>query len=197
MLFLVVIFNQEAIPSLNPVSINSSNINEKLIDNFSIENFLSKSNFKNMKSNKKHAKNFYSEYSELNIIYADDESFIRQSAIRCIDSACKDLKVPFRVIESEDGIETYFLFYKCLLEGIKIDIIFSDECMIYQKGSRTSELINELSIMKNLSFTPFYLVTAYEKEFIKANNKGLTDILPKPLSKSISLKIIKQYLKSV
>jgi hypothetical protein len=131
----------------------------------------------------------------LTIIYADDESFIRQSAIRCIKKASKDLKINIKVIESQDGIETYYIFYRCILEGIKIDLIFSDEHMVYQKGSRTSKIIKELTEMKNLNNVPFYLVTAFEKDFIKCEQFCLTEIIAKPLNKDAAIKIIGNYLK--
>ncbi len=133
--------------------------------------------------------------NSLTIIYADDESFIRQSAIRCIKKASKDLKINIKVIESQDGIETYYLFYKSLLEGIKVDLIFSDEHMVYQKGSRTSKIIKELTEMKNMNSVPFYLVTAFEKDFIKCEQFCLTEIIPKPLNKDAAVKIIGNYMK--
>jgi CheY-like chemotaxis protein len=70
----------------------------------------------------------------LYIIIADDESFIRQSAIRVLEKLAKDFKIKINIIEAEDGFESLYIVYQAFTKGIKIDLILSDENMLYMTG---------------------------------------------------------------
>jgi signal transduction histidine kinase len=120
--------------------------------------------------------------SVLNFIVADDENIMRLSYYRILKDISKKYSVRINLIESEDGIETLFAVYKCLQNGIKIDLIFSDETMNFLVGSRSAKYVNELLEHKNIIKIPFCSVSAYDVEFIEKNKK-LGALITKPISK--------------
>jgi hypothetical protein len=70
-------------------------------------------------------------------------------------------------------------------------MIFSDENMTFIKGSTCSELLGEVLNSKNISCIPFYLVTAYDNTMINMHPyKYITEIVSKPLSKSVAKNLI-------
>ena len=126
------------------------------------------------------------------IILADDEIYIRSSAIKLIEKIAREKNWKINIFESFDGLETLYLTYKCLLKGINIDLILSDESMNYWKGSKSSEEIKRLFDELRLESPPFYLVTAYDSEnfaFLKTVKKVLT----KPLNSEQFINILKEY----
>ena len=135
------------------------------------------------------------ENKTINIIIADDEKFIRHSSVRILQSVADELGIRLNVIEAEDGIECLFIVYKCIAQGIKISMVFSDENMNFIKGSRSSELLWEILQMKNMSCIPFYLVTAYDNSMIKkCKTESISQVLSKPLSKAVAKNIIRDCL---
>ena len=52
---------------------------------------------------------------------------MRMSYIRIFSEISRIYNIEINLIESEDGIETLFLIYKCFQNGINIDLIFTDE----------------------------------------------------------------------
>ncbi len=128
------------------------------------------------------------------MIVADDEKFIRQSSIRVFEQVAKDLNIYVNIIEAEDGIETLYIIYKALLKGIKIDFICSDESMIYMKGTKVAEILSLMNESKILYPIPYFLVTAFDKDFLKVYLSYLTEIFSKPLSRKDSYQIIKRFV---
>lgn len=131
----------------------------------------------------------------MNIIVVDDESFIRQSSIRILQKISDKLNIKLNIIEADDGIECLYIVYKCITQGIKISMIFSDENMLFIKGSKCSEILWEILNIKNISSIPFFLVTAYDnsmKDIFKS--KYVTDILSKPLSRDVAQNLIQKFL---
>jgi response regulator RpfG family c-di-GMP phosphodiesterase len=121
-----------------------------------------------------------------NIFVIDDEKIARMSTIRIIENASLSLKINLNIFEAEDGIETIFIFYKLIKQGIKISMIFSDETMQYMKGVRTYKIIKEILEDKNLQMIPFFLVTAlsdmtFEDSELKILSKPLKEEMVVPL----------------
>jgi CheY-like chemotaxis protein len=126
----------------------------------------------------------------LNILIVDDEVLTRQSTKRVLQNISKSLKIELNIFEAEDGIETIFLVYKCITQGIKISMIISDENMRFMYGSRSAEILEEIVSKNRIAEIPFYLLTAYDNILIeKYISSRITQILTKPLTKN-SAKIL-------
>ncbi len=120
----------------------------------------------------------------INIIVADDEIFTRQSTIRILQNLSNSLKIKLKIIEADDGVETIYLVYKCITQGVKISMIISDENMNFMYGSRTAEILTEIITRKRIAEIPFYLLTAYDNILIqKYISASISQILTKPLTK--------------
>jgi DNA-binding LytR/AlgR family response regulator len=132
----------------------------------------------------------------MNIIVADDEILNRQATVRIINSISKTLDVKINIIEAEDGVETAYLVYKAATQGVKISMIFSDENMNFFSGTQSSKVVRDITNKKRIENIPFYLVTAYDNNFINILNvDGVTQILDKPLSKQKGQEIIYEFCK--
>jgi hypothetical protein len=128
----------------------------------------------------------------LNIIIADDEILTRRSAIRILKNCAMEIGIKLNIIEAEDGIETIFIIYRAWSVGINISMIISDENMIFLNGVKCSQILYETSEKKKKIITPFYLLTAYEDEYLKASANGTIKIvISKPLTKDMAIKILK------
>jgi hypothetical protein len=127
-----------------------------------------------------------------NILVTDDETLTRQSTIRIIYNCAKELGKNINIIEVQDGIETIYCVYKCWSLGIEISMIFSDENMVFLNGLTSSQVLLDLSKKHNKNCIPFYLVTAYEGDYISKNFKeSIKQILSKPLDKIKAKNIMK------
>ncbi len=116
------------------------------------------------------------------LIVADDDKFTRQSNLRIIEDSARRLQIKVEIFQAEDGLECIYIVYKCLNEGIKISLIFSDETMYYMRGTKSYEIISEILTAKNIPHIPFILVTAYEELLHHSDNNF--KVISKPLSKS-------------
>lgn len=120
----------------------------------------------------------------INILVADDEIFTRQSTIRILQNLSNSLKIKINIIEADDGLETIYLVYRCITQGIRISMIISDENMNFMYGSRTAEILTEIISRKRIAEIPFYLLTAYDNILIqKYISSSIRQILTKPLTK--------------
>jgi hypothetical protein len=127
----------------------------------------------------------------LNIIIADDENLTRRSAIRILKNCAAELKIKLNIIEAEDGIETIFIIYRAWSIGVDISMIISDENMIFLNGTKCSQILYDTSEKQKKSLMPFYLLTAYEDEYLKATSSGIVKfVISKPLSKDIAKKLL-------
>jgi DNA-binding LytR/AlgR family response regulator len=130
-----------------------------------------------------------------NVIICDDERLIRQAHSRTVNTVCKSLGIKVNIIESEDGIETLYLFYKSIIQGDQISLIFSDENMNFINGTQSSVLIRDICIKKRINLVPFYLVSSFDENYIfnknnSNNNENITNIIKKPLCKDDLIKIV-------
>ena len=70
-------------------------------------------------------------------------------------------------------------------------MIISDENMIFSYGTICSQILYDTSQKQKKKLKPFYLLTAYEDEYLKANSSGIVKfVISKPLSKDIAKKLI-------
>jgi hypothetical protein len=131
----------------------------------------------------------------LNVIICDDEKLIRQAHSRTVKNVCKSLGINVNIIESEDGIETVYLFYKSIIQGTQISFIFSDENMNFFNGTKSSYLIKEIRDKNRINVVPFYLVSSFDENYFVNNisykDENITNILKKPINKNDLIKIIK------
>jgi CheY-like chemotaxis protein len=161
----------------NPISILDLNNNPQLAEVMRRKN--SSSNIKNY-------------HRSLNIIICDDELVMRQSLSRIFLNISQDLKVRINVIEAKDGIECIYAVYKCLLKGIKIDMIFCDENMNYINGTNTAHLIKEICEKKKYINIKFYLIASVEEYSLHdVDISAITKLINKPLDKQLALKLVK------
>jgi CheY-like chemotaxis protein len=98
----------------------------------------------------------------INIIITDDEKLIRQSTKRILTNVAKDNNINLNCIEATDGIETLYMLYKYLSDGIAISGIISDETMNYLNGVETYNLLKRICEKSGLPMIPFVIATAYE-----------------------------------
>jgi response regulator RpfG family c-di-GMP phosphodiesterase len=70
-------------------------------------------------------------------------------------------------------------------------MILSDENMTFIKGSKCAELLGGILNSKNISFIPFFLVTAYDNSILNMYlSKYITEVVSKPLSKCVAKKLV-------
>ncbi len=70
-------------------------------------------------------------------------------------------------------------------------MILSDENMVFLNGTRSSQVLLELSMKHKKHCIPFYLVTAYEGDYLSKDlGNSLKLVLSKPLDKLMAKKII-------
>jgi response regulator RpfG family c-di-GMP phosphodiesterase len=186
--------------------IHNQNLNTKLLSPRLDSSFTSPSNIPTNCSNillndsKNKAQSLKSSNSPhpdcINIIVTDDEIFTRLSTVRTLKNIGNLLNINLNILEAEDGVETTYLVYKAANMGIKISFIFSDECMNFMNGLRSSNIIKELIEKKGLAHIPFYLVTAYEGNLLDENcTKDVTKIFSKPLNKKSATDILEKLKK--
>lgn len=130
----------------------------------------------------------------INIIVADDEQLTRQAAIRTLNNSAKKNHVNINIIQVQDGVETLFYVYKYLSTGQKIGSILSDETMEYMRGSESAELVKKLCYGRTNENIPFYILTAFENQYIY--NPAVKDIFCKPLGAASADKIIHDMIES-
>ena len=123
----------------------------------------------------------------------DDESLTRHSTIRIIKSCAKELGYKINIIEAEDGIDAIYCVYKSWTLGIHISMILSDENMIFLNGTKCSQVLYDLCQKHKKPYIPFYLVTAYEGDYIKRDyGTSIKVVISKPLEKSTAKKLIEE-----
>jgi hypothetical protein len=124
----------------------------------------------------------------INIIVADDESIVRQSTIRILKKVADEMNTNINFIESEDGIETLYVFYKYISLGISISGIISDESMNLMNGTYCGEVISCILQKRGMQAIQYLIVTAYENSM--KINSHIVHIETKPLDKNNARKIL-------
>jgi signal transduction histidine kinase len=141
------------------------------------------------------------EYSHLknciNIIVTDDEIFTRQSSVRVLKSIASEMNININIIEAQDGVETIFIFYKCISQGVRIAMIVSDENMNFMNGTKTYDVLSEILEKKNLNKINFNLLTALDNNAfdIKYRSQEDFNIVSKPLTRDMARTILSERLK--
>lgn len=100
----------------------------------------------------------------------------------------------FNFIESEDGLETLLLIYKSNLLGINISLIFSDENMVFMKGSQSCKIINSFYPNILSKEIPFCIVTSYDPSLPEFKGIPAKRICSKPLDSYQAFTIFKECL---
>jgi hypothetical protein len=129
----------------------------------------------------------------INIIIADDDYIVRQSTIRVLKKMAEELEINVNFIESEDGIETLYLFYKYYCMGININGIISDETMNMMNGSYCHEILSSLAERRSAQYVPYVIVTAYENT-LKEKRNNMMYVETKPLNRLKAKMIFKNML---
>ena len=108
--------------------------------------------------------------------------FIRDSFRRIFSNSAKKFNIKLNILESNDGVETLYLYYISTCRNIKISAIFSDENMNMMNGLICSELLYKICNDKGNNAIPFYLVTSCQK-FVLDNrtNPCISEVLNKPI----------------
>ncbi len=85
------------------------------------------------------------------------------------------------------------MVYKSFLQGIKISMIFSDENMLFLKGTTSCKILHDIYNKKFLKEIPFYLVTAYDQGYSLFENSHVKQVCSKPLDTFEATKIFNEY----
>jgi CheY-like chemotaxis protein len=127
--------------------------------------------------------NFISFQNSIRILLVDDEKLIRQSGKNVIKKYFNKKEINYEIEECSDGIECLYKIYEGIKNGIKYDIIITDETMNFMKGSSTAEILRNLMEDNIMYFLKIVMVTSYEISTISHKiKKNLDKIFTKPLS---------------
>ena len=130
-------------------------------------------------------------YTFLNIIIADDEPLARKSTIRILEKVALEINKKINILESEDGLETLYILFKNINNGIRLDGILTDENMKFMNGTDTSKILKNI-VEKNGNFNvPIFLLSAYEDKKCIDGIEYFQEIFSKPLNKNSAEKILK------
>jgi len=119
----------------------------------------------------------------MRIIVVDDEKLVRRSQIKIITKFLERKKILYEIEECEDGIECLYKIYTGLNEGLKYDVIITDETMNFLKGSFMSKILKKLITDNVIYDIKIFMVTSYEADnYADLQGTILEDIFTKPLS---------------
>jgi two-component sensor histidine kinase len=169
-------------PTLYNIVINNSILQTNMIQ-LNIEKPLQRSSF-NPSTMKK--------ITQKNVIVADDEHLTRNSTIRILKMVANDHNINLNIIEAEDGLETLYYTYKSVSKGEKI-LIISDENMKYLSGQKTAKILRKFENNQVMNHIPFFLVTAYSKDFPVSKQCKIDGVFTKPLVKTSVEEILKSF----
>lgn len=124
-----------------------------------------------------------------NVIIADDDIFVRNSAVRVFLKVAKLLNLNLNITEVDDGIDILYHVYINNKTGISTDMIISDETMHYFNGSETCNILTQLSKENKISPICFNLVTAYDPSLLTIQNT-----FSKPMTLEIATTILKKLI---
>lgn len=160
---------------------NFDNINKKTQVKKSEKNLIGEKNM--VKYSQNNLNNFISFQNSIRILLVDDERLIRQSGKNVINKYFKKKGISFELEECADGVECLFKIYDGIKNGIKYDLIITDETMNFMKGSTTAKILKELMKDNIMYYLKIIMVTSYEISSISPHVKeNLHKIFTKPLS---------------
>jgi len=178
------ISNKNSNQILNKLTTKNSKNNLKKIDSGLQKGEIGlTSSKKMMKYSQKNLNNFVSFENAIRILLVDDERLIRQSGNNVINKYFKKKGINYEIEECADGVECLFKIYEGIKNGIKYDMIITDETMNFMKGSTTAEILRNLMNDNKMYFLKIVMVTSYEISTISPSvKKNLDKIFTKPLS---------------
>jgi len=128
----------------------------------------------------------------LRILVVDDEKLVRRSQIKLITKYLERNKSLFEIEECEDGIECLYKIYTRMNQGIKYDIIITDETMNFMKGSFMAKILKKLISENLIDDIKIFMVTSYESEnYADLIGIILEGVFTKPMSFNNIKKIFK------
>jgi len=131
----------------------------------------------------------------LNILIVDDEEIIRKSQANVVKKFFKKNNLDVNIYEGVDGVEGLYKIYLAYMNGIKFDLIITDETMNFMKGSTMSKIIKNLVKDNILYDVKICMVTSYESTIIENIDNFLDMIGTKPLSHILMEKIYSKFFK--
>jgi len=180
-------------PIINNITDNKNSLKSSLIKN---------NLFKNTYYSEKESKINFNEklqnsVKKINILIVDDEQIIRKSEANVIKKFFKKNKVDVQIYEGEDGVEGLYKIYMACMNGIKFDLIITDETMNFMKGTTMSKIIKGLVKDNILYDVKICMITSYESTV--AENRDALEILDmigtKPLSNNLKRLYIQKFFK--
>ena len=146
----------------------------------------------NLSSNKKNYENF----KKFRILVVDDELLIRQGTKKIIKKFFFNTFENIEILECEDGFECLFNIYTGLKNGVKYDLILTDETMSFMSGTIMSSIIRSLTQDKILYKIPIYLLTSFSTNMYDENSENIFNgVFPKPINLEILSSIIQALCK--
>lgn len=135
---------------------------------------------------------------KINILVVDDEDLIRKSNVRFCTKYFKKSnfqKIELNVDEAVDGIEALYLIFKSYSNGIRYDIIITDETMNFMKGSLMAKIIKNFCEENIFYDMVIGSLTSYDLSSIKANKNSIyfDFIGTKPISNLFVDKLMEIY----
>jgi len=122
----------------------------------------------------------------LRILVVDDEKLIRQSQINIIKKFLGKKNTLFEIEECQDGIECLFKIYVGIVDGIKYDLIITDETMNFMNGSFMAKILKKLITDNIIHEIKIFMVTSYDPEnYADLQGTILEKIYTKPISMNI------------
>jgi len=155
---------------------NNDPINNKAAYNYDInENKLKYSNkFSHTSKLKSLSESAIRKEKTLKFLIVDDEILIRKSQMNLIEKYFRKKKINIELTECSDGVECLFKLYEGILNGIRYDMIFTDETMNFIRGTVMASIVKSL-IKENILYdVKIFMVTSYDKSIL-ANGNGKSE----------------------
>jgi len=119
-------------------------------------------------------------------LIVDDEALIRRSQKNLIEKYFRKKKVNILITECSDGVECLYKLYEGILNGIKYDMIFTDETMNFIRGTTMARIVKSL-IKENILYEiKIFMITSYDRSILesgdRSTNKDIDFFSTKPLN---------------
>ncbi len=120
---------------------------------------------------------------DLRILVVDKEYLIRRSHINVIKKFSKKQKLNIVIEEASDGADCLHKIYLGFLDGIKYDLILTEESMNFMNGGFTSKIIKSLIKKNILENIKIIMITSYNINVIEnlKSYKRIDHVYSKPL----------------
>jgi len=123
----------------------------------------------------------------LKFLIVDDEALIRKSEINIIMKYFKKKDINIELTECSDGVECLYKLYDGLLNGIRYDMIFTDETMNFIRGTAMARIVKSL-IKENILYDlKIFMITSYDKSILTDRNGNIQNDIDFFSSKPLSL----------